>query len=185
MRAPGGPSSAFWGKIDVVELTGKLLVALPVLVDPNFDRTVILVLSHSEEGAVGVVLNRPSTTDLVDPLPDWRNVAAEPAVVFVGGPVQPEMAIAVGEDDSGVGTIDLEADPALLTVRRVRIFAGYAGWSPGQLEDELAEGAWTVCDGEPDDAFRRDADDLWYTVLRRQTGPINRLAMLPDDLSVN
>ena len=168
-----------------MELSGKLLVALPVLVDPNFDRTVVLLLSHGAEGAIGVVLNRPSTTDLDDPLPRWSDVAADPAVVFVGGPVEPEMAIALGQDDDGVGTIDLEGDPALLTVRRVRVFAGYAGWSPGQLEDELVEGAWAVCDSQPDDAFRADADDLWYTVLRRQSGAISRLALLPDDLSRN
>ena len=128
-----------------MDLAGKLLVALPVLVDPNFDRTVVLLLSHGEEaGALGVVLNRPSTTDLVEPLPLWSDVAADPAVVFVGGPVEPQMAIALGRDDNGVGTIDLDGDPALLTVRQVRVFAGYAGWSAGQLESELADGAWAV-----------------------------------------
>jgi putative transcriptional regulator len=168
-----------------VDLTGKLLVALPLLVDPNFDRTVVLVLSHGEEGAVGVVLNRPSTTELDDALPRWSDAAAEPAVVFVGGPVQPEMAIALGEDGDGVATIDLDADPALTGVRSVRVFAGYAGWSAGQLEDELAEGAWTVCDSVRGDAFRVDADQLWYAVLRRQRGDLARLAWLPDDASVN
>jgi putative transcriptional regulator len=168
-----------------VDLTGKLLVALPLLVDPNFDRTVVLVLSHGEEGAIGVVLNRPSTTALDDALPHWSDVAADPAVVFVGGPVQPEMAIALGDGGDGVTTVDLDADPALVGGHRVRVFAGYAGWSAGQLEDELAEGAWTVCDSVPGDAFRADADELWYAVLRRQSGDLARLAWLPDDVSVN
>ena len=168
-----------------MELTGKLLVALPMLVDPNFDRTVVLVLSHGDEGAVGVVLNRPSTTAVGEALPDWSGVAAAPAVVFVGGPVQPEMAIALGHDGDLVATVDLEADPALLTFREVRVYAGYAGWSGGQLEDELLEGAWVVCDGEPGDAFRADAQDLWYAVLRRQPGELRRLALLPEDPSLN
>jgi putative transcriptional regulator len=168
-----------------VVLTGKLLVALPVLVDPNFDRTVVLVLSHGDEGAIGVVLNRPSATDVDGPLPRWSDAVAQPAVVFVGGPVEPELAIALGQDDDGVGTIDLDGDPALRTARQVRVFAGYAGWSAGQLESELVEGAWAVCDSEPDDAFRSDADALWHAVLARQGEPLRRLALLPDDLSVN
>ena len=168
-----------------MELTGKLLVALPMLVDPNFDRTVVLVLSHGDEGAVGVVLNRPSSTEVGDLLPDWSGVTAHPAVVFVGGPVQPEMAIALGHDGDLVATVDLEADPTLLTFREVRVYAGYAGWSGGQLEDELLEGAWVVCDSEAGDAFRADAKDLWYEVLRRQTGELARLAMLPEDPTLN
>ena len=168
-----------------MELTGKLLVALPMLVDPNFARTVVLLLSHSDEGAVGVVLNRPSTTEVADPLPSWSVVAAEPPVVFVGGPVQPEMAIALGHDGDLVATVDLEADPALLTFQEVRVYAGYAGWSGGQLEDELLEGAWVVCESEPGDAFRPDASDLWYEVLRRQPGDLSRLALLPEDPTLN
>ena len=167
-----------------MHLAGKLLVAMPILSDP-FDRTVILLLSHDDEGAFGVVLNRPSTTDLVVPLPRWEDLAAEPAVVFVGGPVDQEVAIALGRDDDGCHPIDLDADPALLPVREVRVFAGYAGWSAGQLEGELAHGAWIVADAEPDDAFRADAEELWYEVLRRQRGALARLALLPEDPSVN
>jgi putative transcriptional regulator len=168
-----------------MDLTGKLLVALPVLVDPNFDRTVVLVLQHDESGAVGVVLNRPSGAGLAETLPRWADRASEPAVVFAGGPVQTDLAIALGGDAGGVATVDLDGDPALLTVRDLRVFAGYAGWSPGQVEDELVEGAWAVCDSLPGDAFRLDADDLWYAVLRRQPGELSKLALLPEDLSVN
>ena len=168
-----------------MSLAGKLLVALPVLREGIFERSVVLLLDHDAGGAVGVVLNRPTTTHLGDPLPRWEPLAAEPAVVFVGGPVQPELAIAIGRDGDVIDTVDLDSDPALATVGAVRVFAGYAGWSPGQLEGELAEEAWIIVDAEPGDAFRPDADDLWHTVLARQPPPLNHLAMLPDDLSVN
>jgi putative transcriptional regulator len=166
-------------------LAGKLLVALPVLSDGIFDRSVVLLLDHDEDGAVGVVLNRPTEMDLHDPLPRWEALAAEPAVVFVGGPVQPDVAIALARDGDVIGTVDLDGEPDVEQVGPVRVFAGYAGWSPGQLEGELARRAWVVCESEPDDAFRSDARDLWHTVLARQTGELRKLAMLPDDLSVN
>lgn len=158
---------------------------MPLLVDGNFDRTVVLVLNHDDSGAVGVVLNRPTTTAVADPLPRWEDLAAEPAVVFVGGPVEQDAAIALARDGDVIGTIDLDGDPALLTARQVRVYVGYAGWSSGQLEGEIGEGAWHVVDSELDDAFRPDAADLWHIVLRRQPGPIARLGMLPDDPSVN
>lgn len=178
------------------QLEGKLLVALPMLADPNFDRTVILLLSHSEGGAVGVVLNRPSTIGVGEPLAQWEDLAAEPSVVFVGGPVRPEVAIGLGRGtvDVGngwsrlhgeVGTVDLDADARLVPVEAVRVFAGYAGWSGGQLEDEIGEGAWIILDAHTDDAFTGDPDDLWHTVLRRQPGKLRWLANLPVDVSVN
>jgi putative transcriptional regulator len=166
-------------------LTGKLLVALPALSAGIFDRSVVLLLNHDDDGALGVVLNKPTTTELAEPLASWAPLAADPPVVFVGGPVQPEMAIGLGRDGDTIGTLDLDSDPLVAGVAAVRVFAGYAGWSAGQLEDELAQHAWVVVDSEPDDAFRPDADDLWHAVLARQTGPLARLAMLPDDLSVN
>ena len=169
-----------------MELSGRLLVALPLLVEDTFRRTVVLVLRHdAEEGAVGLVLNRPTATPLADALPRWDDRAAEPAVLFVGGPVEQGLAIAIGAATTGVETIDLDEDPALLGDRAVRVFAGYAGWSPGQLEAEIDHGAWAVVPAEPGDAFRPDADDLWATVLARQPEPLRRLAFLPDDLSVN
>jgi len=169
-----------------MHLSGKLLVALPVLVDRNFDRTVVYVVSHDDEaGAVGLVLNRPSATPVADALPQWAEQVAAPGVVFVGGPVQTDMAIALADDGRGVDTIDLDGDPALLPAGTVRVFAGYAGWSPGQVEGELGEGAWAVCDSDPHDPFADDPEELWYDVLRRQRGELRRLALLPEDVSVN
>lgn len=102
-----------------------------------------------------------------------------------GGPVQPDLAIGVARDGDSVRTVDLDGDPMLVPGGNLRVFAGYAGWSAGQLEDELAQRAWLICDSAPGDAFRADAAALWYEVLRRQHGEISHLAMLPDDLSVN
>src|ERR1700694_56140 len=122
-------------------LGGRLLVANPVLPDPNFDRTVVLMLAHEEEGALGVVLNRPSEMELDAPLPRWERLAADPPVVFVGGPVAPGAAICLGRMPAGqpaagwtpvtgeLGTLDLEQDPDEVAegVAQIRVFAGYAG----------------------------------------------------------
>jgi putative transcriptional regulator len=169
-----------------VTLAGKLLVALPLLSDHNFDRTVVLLLNHDDDGALGVVLNRPSTTDVADVLPRWDGMVADPAVVHVGGPCQQEVAIALGYgNDLELVTIDLDSDPLLSAVRRIRVFAGYAGWSPGQLEVEIREGAWVVVDSLPLDAFTETPQDLRELVLRRQPGKLRWMANLPEDVSVN
>ncbi|HEX2041092.1 MAG TPA: YqgE/AlgH family protein [Acidimicrobiales bacterium] len=181
--------------------TGRLLVAAPALRDPNFDRTVVLVLEHGPEGAVGVVLNRPTGTDLYAALPRWEGLAADPSVVFEGGPVAPTAAICiartpvVAEDEpegwrplfAGLGTVDLGRDPEELSqpVRDIRVFAGYAGWGADQLEGEVASGAWYVLDALPDDALSADPDDLWRTVLRRQRGKLAMVANFPTDPVMN
>src|SRR5437763_9480804 len=141
---------------------GRLLVATPLLTDPNFERTVVLMLEDNEEGALGLVLNRPSPLDISEPLPDWADLSATPAVVFVGGPVSRSSVIALARCNDGrdlaeeawtsvlgpIGVLDLTADAALLhaAVGDVRVFAGYAGWGEEQLQAELAEGAWFVVD---------------------------------------
>lgn len=180
----------------------KLLVATPELTDPNFARTVVLVLEHSEEGALGVVLNRPTDSSIAASLPRWSELAAPPAVVFVGGPVQPDAAIglarhvaAAPEPESigyaplfgDLGTVDLERAPddVAPTVAAVRVFAGYSGWGPGQLDDELAASGWYVCDAVPDDVWTTRPDELWRAVLRRQRGPLRLVAGFPDDPSMN
>ena len=168
-------------------LKGRLLVASPTLIDPNFDRTVVLVLEHGDEGAVGLVLNRPTETVIDEPLPEWRPLAADPPVVFSGGPVSQTAAIALAlESDGVIGTVDLTLDPVEIgDVEAVRVFAGYAGWGPGQLEDEIDEGAWVVVDAEPGDAMAADPEDMWSRVLRRQGGTTAWLAACPPDPSMN
>lgn len=170
-------------------LAGSALVASPHLFDPNFFRTVVLLLEHDEDGAVGVVLNRPSTSGLGDELPGWEMLLAEPPVVFVGGPVDPQSAIGLaqgvaGSPVDGVGIVDLSAPPGDL-IAPVRIYAGYAGWGPGQLEAELAEGGWIVADAIAPDVFALEPDRLWSAVLKRQPGPTALLATFPVDPSLN
>jgi putative transcriptional regulator len=180
-----------------VSLRGRLLVATPVLGDPNFDRTVVLVLEHTTEGAVGVVLNRPSGTDLADAGADWDgwdDFAAEPPVVFVGGPVSRTAIICLARlgDGGAEGFQPLLGDVGLADMARaprgidaVRLFAGYAGWGAGQLESEIDQGAWFVVDAVPDDALTEEPEDLWSEVLRRQGGRLAMFALCPPDPSVN
>jgi len=179
---------------------GRLLVAAPALLDPNFVRTVVLVIEHNDEGALGVVLNRPSGTPVGEILPDWAPVAVAPGRVHLGGPVQPDGMIGLALLDSvdpvdrpgitglwpGVGAVDLDHPPpdgaGLLGVR---CFAGYAGWGPGQLDGEVATGSWFVLDRAPDDLWTPDPGDLWVRVLRRQPGRIAQFAHAPLDPSAN
>jgi len=184
---------------------GQLVVATPQLADPSFARTVVLLLQADEDdGALGLVLNRATGTGVLEVLPDWAALSAEPAVVFTGGPVQPQAAVCLGRRRVGgpnvaayaelegvpggsVGTVDLDAPPELLAqaVTSVRLFAGYAGWSPGQLEAEVEEGAWWVLDALPADAFDPEPEQLWARVLRRQGPPIAFAASYPPDPTLN
>jgi putative transcriptional regulator len=172
-------------------------VATPPLVDPNFDRTVVLVLEHTSDGAFGLVINRPSGTPADTAFPYWTESMSLPGEVFIGGPVQPEAMIALAhgpcEPAEGwspvldhLGTADLSRLPAdLPPLATVRVFAGYSGWSPGQLDRELAQHAWIVVDAEPGDPFTESPADLWRTVLARQGGELSWLANFPDDVAVN
>lgn len=176
-------------------------MATPLLTDPNFDRTVVLMLEDNEEGALGLVLNRPSELDVEDPLPDWADLSAPPPVVFVGGPVSRSSVIALARVADGpeptddtwtsvigpIGVLDLTADAALMhaVLDGVRVFAGYAGWGSDQLRAEIAEGAWFVVDALPSDATTDDPDDLWREVLRRQPGTLRIFANYPPDPALN
>ncbi len=180
-------------------LAGRLLVATPSLRDPNFERTVVLLLDHGPDGALGLVLNRPSGTAVGDPLPQWGARAAEPAVVFVGGPVQPDSAIGLARSEraeaaSGwqplfdrLGTLDLGRAPGEIdaAIDALRVFAGYSGWGSGQLETEIEAGAWFVVDAAPGDALGAEPLGLWRRVLKRQKGLVSAIANFPPDLSVN
>lgn len=182
-------------------LAGRLLVATPALRDPNFERTVVLLMAHEEGGALGLVLNRATEVPVAEVLNGWGALARDPAVVFEGGPVQPEAAICLGRARPGavpdprgfhpvtgaIGTIDLSGDPEGLrdTVEGVRVFAGYAGWGAGQLEAEIAIGSWFVFDALPGDPFVPRPDDLWPMVLRRQGGIMAAVAHFPPDPTLN
>jgi putative transcriptional regulator len=192
------------GGMDDGALGGRLLVATPLLGDPNFRRTVILVVEDDPEGGtLGVVLNRPTEVPVGQVLEPWTDLVTGPSVVFKGGPVSPDSALALamarGADEplgwqsldgsvmSRVGLVDLEAPPELLAdgVTFFRVFAGYAGWGPGQLRAEIDEGAWYVLPGEPADAFINEPERLWPSVLRRQGGELALIATYPDDPALN
>lgn len=174
-------------------------MATPLLRDGVFDRTVLLLLEHGRaEGAVGVVLNRPSEVDLRQVLPAWRDAAADPGQVFLGGPVSPGGAICLGRASSPaasgwdpvvgeIGVVDLSrpAEEVLAGVEQVRVFTGCAGWAPRQLEGELDAHAWLVVDAAPGDALCAAPADLWRDVLRRQGGSVAWLANHPDDPALN
>lgn len=182
-------------------LAGRLLVATPALGDPSFARAVILLLDHDEAGALGVMINRPTPVDVADVLPSWEPFATQPGVLFRGGPVAADSALglaalpAVGDDEplgwrrvrKGLGLVDLDTPPEILAARLadLRIFAGYAGWSAGQLEAELEEGAWYVVPASQRDAFTQHPDHLWRAVLRRQGGDLAFVSTYPDDPSMN
>jgi putative transcriptional regulator len=179
---------------------GALLVATPALLDPNFAGAVVLLLDVDDGGALGVVLNRPSPVLVSDVLEGWGEVVAEPEVLFHGGPVSTEGALAVGRlrmgDDvpvgfrevaGSLGLVDLDTPVELLdgSLAGVRIFAGYAGWAAAQLEAEIEEGSWYVVPSLPDDVFRTDADDLWRDVMRRQPGELAWHSTRPVDPELN
>jgi putative transcriptional regulator len=180
-------------------MTGSLLVALPALVDPNFAQTVVLLLDHDEDGTLGVVLNRPTEVLAADVLPSVAGLLESSALVFSGGPVAPQNAIAVGalavrEPDpvwfrrvfADIGLVDVEAlEDGSASVTQVRIYAGYAGWTPGQLDAELAEGAWHVLPLLPADVFNSEPQDLWRAVFRRQPAPLSFLATWTTDPDSN
>ena len=177
-------------------LRGQLLIAGAALFDPNFRRTVILVGEHNDEGALGVVLNRPTGVSVADAVPPLRSLVGPEDRIFVGGPVQPQSPVILAEferpDDAGVlafGSVgfltgEVEAGAAE-TVRRARVFAGYAGWGPGQLEAELQESSWIVEPAFPEDVFTEDPEGLWTRVLRRKGGDYRLLALMPLDPSSN
>lgn len=183
-----------WG---MDSLRGRLLVASPALQDPNFTRTVVLVAEHTEEGAMGVVLNRPMDLEVADASPALTDIATDDEVVFAGGPVQPNgvmvlaefaapaaPAVAIAGDLGFVGAED-DLESLSDSVRRARVFAGHAGWAPGQLDAELEDEGWIVADLDPGDPFTADPDSLWSTVLERLGGSFALVARMPDDPSVN
>jgi putative transcriptional regulator len=178
-------------------LRGRLLVAAPSLLDPNFRRAVVLVTEHSEGGAMGLVLSRPSEAPVAEAVPQLEELVDDEAVVHVGGPVEPAAVVVLAEFDDpeesaamvfgDIGFLPADCDPALVAgaTRRTRVFAGYCGWAPGQLEGELEEDAWFVEPSEEDDVFSDEPEGLWSAVLRRKGGQYAVLALMPPDPSMN
>jgi putative transcriptional regulator len=176
---------------------GRLLIATPTLLDPNFHRSVLFMVEHSEEGALGLVLNRPTAAPVSDHVADWADMAAPPALVFVGGPVANEVAVGLAQDpgtppDSwvealpGIGLIDLTEPPAAYGgVGRARVFSGYAGWESTQLDFELATGSWVLLTADADTVFTSDPADLWRRVLARDPGLLRMYASYPTDPRLN
>ena len=175
---------------------GQLLIAGPGLLDPNFWRTVVLIVEHSDEGALGLVLNRPSETTVGEAVSELEELLDLDEPLYVGGPVQPSALIVLAEfdapgeaaliafDDVGVLASGAQEDPAL-SVRRGRAFVGHAGWGPGQLDDEVERGDWILEPARHDDAFTGTPLELWSTVLTRKGGSYALVARMPPDPSVN
>jgi putative transcriptional regulator len=181
---------------------GTLLLANTDLLEPTFRRSVIYVVEHNDGGTLGVVLNRPSETAVYNVLPQWAKLATKPKTMFIGGPVKRDAALClgtlrVGTDPNGVPGIrhvqgrmvmvDLDAEPEAIApmVEGVRIFAGYSGWTIGQLEGEIERDDWIVLSALPSDVLVESRIDLWGRVLRRQPLPLSLLATHPIDISRN
>jgi putative transcriptional regulator len=180
----------------VENLRGQLLIAGAGLIDPNFRRTIVLVGEHNDEGALGVVLNRPGPVTVREAVPPLADLVPPEDPVYIGGPVQPQSAVVLAEFDDparagllvidSIGFVVGDVDPlAIEGVRRARVYAGYAGWGPGQLEAELEESAWLLEAALPADVFAPDAEALWAAVVRRKGGDAAMLATLPFDPSTN
>jgi putative transcriptional regulator len=181
----------------VDSLQGKLLIAAPTMLDPNFARTVVLVAAHGEDGALGLVLNRPLETPLAEIAPVLEQIAEPGAVLHQGGPVAPESAVLLADfadtslaallifGDIGLPAASVELAELEAGVRRARVFAGHSGWGPGQLDAELEAEAWFVGQLAPDELWLSDSSSLWANALIRKGGAFALLARMPTDPSVN
>jgi putative transcriptional regulator len=178
-------------------MTGQLLLASPALRDPNFSRTVVLVSVHTAEGAMGVVLNRPSAVTVGEAVPQLEETIGEEEPVYVGGPVQPSSIVFLAEflDPSPAGLLvfgrigfpapDAGIEELAEATARKRVFAGYAGWGEGQLDAEIEEGDWIAQAALPEDVFTDLPEELWSRVLTRKGGSYALIARMPSDPSVN
>lgn len=178
--------------------TGRLLVAAPTLLDPHFQRAVIIMLEHTEEGALGLVLNQPTGIHAAEALPEpLCDLVPDDEVVHTGGPVQPTAVIILAEfadatgaagivlDRIGIVNPDAAADELTNRVGDLRIFGGYAGWGAGQLEAEIASGAWIDVPAVRSDIFTVEPGELWSAALERKGGVFRLVARMPEDPSLN
>lgn len=193
------PSPGVGDNARVESLRGQLLIASPKIVDPNFRRVVVYMAEHTEEGAMGLVLNRPAETTVAEAVPDLEWLMGErDTTVWVGGPVSPTSVIVLAEFDEperaalvvdgALGFVPTDVDDRdafAAGVRRARIYAGHSGWGPGQLEAELEADSWIVEPAQPADVFTAEPDALWSRVLRRKGSEYVLLATMPMDPSLN
>src|ERR671915_439929 len=164
-------------------LAGHFLIASPSILDPNFRRTVVFITAHTDEGAVGLILNRCSEATVGQAVPQLAVVTSLDEPVFVGGPVNPD-GVAVLED-VGFVALDEALEDGPPNVQRARVFAGVAGWGPEQLDEEFEREDWIVGPADSDDIFTDDPDDLWSALLRRKGGQYELVARMPLDPSLN
>jgi putative transcriptional regulator len=177
-------------------LRGKLLIASPALLDPNFARTVVFITEHNDDGAMGIVLNRPSESSVESVVPPLAEIAGgEP--IYVGGPVQAEALVLLADfsnadaaawivvADVGLASADVDLDELADAVRRGRVYAGYSGWGEGQLEAEIEIDSWIVEAPLPAELFPEDPATLWSDVLARKGGQYALIARMPADPSQN
>ncbi len=179
-------------------LRGSLLIASPAVQDPRFRKTVVLVAEHTDDGAMGVVLNRPAESTVGSAVPELEPVTGSDEHVHIGGPVSETAVTVLAEfEDTSAAALLIEGDLGFVgaqaggpvevagAVRRTRVFAGHAGWSAGQLEEEMEEESWIVVPASRDDVFTEAPEDLWERILRRKGGDYAVIATLPDDPSLN
>jgi putative transcriptional regulator len=179
--------AGFCGRLSDVEsanLAPGLLLAMPQLADPNFSRSVVLMIEHNAQGSFGLVINHPSpikASELLDSL-EMRWAGEDSAVVWAGGPVSPSTGWVlhepIGAAQPGQGTIaitstiSLSTSPDRLRVlasappRQIRLLLGYSGWAPGQLEAEMSRGAWLHAEVDPELVFETPPDAMWESAMR-------------------
>lgn len=181
--------------VGVDSLRGKLLISNGGLFDPNFRHTVVLMVEHNEEGALGLVLNRPAQITVSEAVPELAILVTPEDHLYVGGPVQPSAAVVLAEfgeprgaTEPLVGKISVvgELNPtAVEEIHRARVFGGYSGWGPGQVEEEIARDDWIVSAALEEDVFTEDPQHLWKVVLERKGPPFTMLSTMPFDPSTN
>lgn len=171
---------------------GSLLVATPDMKDPYFTRAVILLIAYSpEDGAMGLILNRPLTVDQMDdqsPIASWMESSQSPSTIFLGGPVEPNGYICMTPDSSslsGLRSVDIESISPVHLDGPHRVFRGYTGWGASQLEDEVTFKSWYIVPSQSSDVLTTSPGTLWNDVLQRQEGPLKKLGLFPINPEVN
>lgn len=177
---------------------GRLLISEPFLPDPNFERTVVLLCEHNEEGSFGFVLNKPSILKVNEVMQDLEGVEN---LVFVGGPVQQDTLHFIHRNASLENAVEIVEkiywggafenlmamlDSRQITAVDIRFFLGYSGWGPGQLDSELAQDSWIVCDYVTDQLlFDTGPDVMWRKALENMGGRFSMYSNYPVDPRLN